>query len=205
MSAAVAPRAPATGAMATLATTMPAVVAQRSSDDGPDRSVSGGQPPPAAASLPGRPVPGAAFLALGALFGVLLSRAGATHYDAYAGLFLFRDLQLLWVIAVGAATGAVAIAALQRARARVLLTGEPLAPVRKPMRRGLFAGAVLLGLGWGLAGACPGTVLVMVGEGKVQALWTVAGIGLGTWLYGLVEARRVPAPTVGTAPAAAPQ
>jgi len=43
-------------------------------------------------------------------------------------------------------------------------------------------------LGWGLAGACPGTILVMAGEGKVTALFTIVGILLGTWVYGLTHA-----------------
>jgi uncharacterized membrane protein YedE/YeeE len=130
------------------------------------------------------------FLALGALFGLLLSRAGATTYDAYAGLFLFTDLRLLWVIGAGAVTGGVGVELLRRAKVRPLLGGAPIDPKGKPMRRGLLPGALLLGLGWGLAGACPGTVIAMVGEGKLPALVTAAGIALGTWLYGVVDARR---------------
>ena len=38
---------------------------------------------------------GPGFLALGALFGFLLSRAGATTYDFYAQLFLFQDYSKL--------------------------------------------------------------------------------------------------------------
>ena len=47
------------------------------------------------------------FVLMGALFGFLLSRAGATTYDFYAKLFLFEDLQLMWVIAAAAAVGIV--------------------------------------------------------------------------------------------------
>lgn len=130
------------------------------------------------------------FLLLGALFGFLLSRGGATTYDFYAKLFLFQDLQLLWVIVNAIAVGAPLLRLLQRANARALLTGERIAFARKPMKRGLFAGALLLGVGWGLAGACPGTVLVMVGEGKIGAFFTVLGVSLGTWLYGAWQDRR---------------
>ena len=50
--------------------------------------------------------------------------------------------------------------------------------------------ALLFGLGWGVAGACPGTVLVMLGEGKLGALFTIAGITAGTYLYGAVHTRK---------------
>ena len=130
------------------------------------------------------------FLPLGILFGFILSRAGATTYDFYAGLFLFRDLQLLWVIAVAASVGAVGVALLKIAGARALLGGATLSFRGKPYTRSLVPGSLLFGLGWGLAGACPGTVLVMLGEGKLGALFTIVGIVAGTYLYGVVHSRR---------------
>ncbi len=125
------------------------------------------------------------FLPMGIVFGFILSRAGATTYDFYAELFLFRDLQLLWVIAVAASVGAAGIAVLKVAGARALLDGTALSFQGKPYTRSLVPGSLLFGLGWGLAGACPGTVLVMLGEGKLGALFTIAGITLGTYLYGV--------------------
>jgi len=124
------------------------------------------------------------FLPLGGVFGFLLSRAGATTYDYYAKLFLFEDLQLVWVIGTAVAVGIPGIALLKRARARALLTGEIIELRGKPMTRELPAGALMLGAGWGLSAACPGTVLTMLGEGKVAALFTVLGIVLGTYAYG---------------------
>lgn len=138
------------------------------------------------------------YLLYGALFGFLLSRAGATTYDFYAGLFLFSDLQLLWVIAAGAAVGAVGIGILKRTGATTLASGEAISWSPKPYKADLIPGALLLGAGWGLAGACPGTVLAMIGEGKVGGLFTLAGIFFGTWLYGAFDARRSqPAAAVG--------
>lgn len=136
------------------------------------------------------------FLFLGALFGFLLSRAGATTYDFYAQLFLFQDLQLLWVIATAAGVGAAGTALLRRSKARALVGGGPIALQGKPWKRGLVAGSLLFGVGWGLAGACPGTALAMLGEGKIGAAFTVGGILVGTWLYG-VQLSRSQAPAAG--------
>lgn len=130
------------------------------------------------------------FLPMGIVFGFILSRAGATTYDFYAELFLFRDFQLLWVIAVAASIGAVGVALLKVTGARVLLGGAALSYRGKPYTRSLVPGSLLFGLGWGVAGACPGTVLVMLGEGKLGALFTIAGITAGTYLYGAVHTRK---------------
>jgi len=123
------------------------------------------------------------FLLFGAVFGFLLSRAGATTFDFYAKLFLFQDMQLLWVIVTAGLVGATGIMLFKRMRARAP-DGALLTYKGKPMRRGLVLGALLFGVGWGLSGACPGTAPAMLGEGKLAAGFTFAGILLGTYLYG---------------------
>lgn len=129
------------------------------------------------------------FLPLGALFGFILSRAGATTYDFYAKLFLFEDLQLMWVMAVAAGVGAVGFQLLKRINANALLSSEPLSFKGKAYRRGLVPGSLLFGAGWGLAGACPGTALAMLGEGKLGAAITILGMLLGTYVYGVWQSR----------------
>lgn len=129
------------------------------------------------------------FLPMGILFGFILSRAGATTYDYYAQLFLFQHLQLLWVIATAAGVGAVGVALLKRVRPETLLGRDPISFVGKAYKPDLVPGALLFGAGWGLAGACPGTALVMLGEGKLGALFSIAGMLIGTYAYGAFKSR----------------
>ena len=131
------------------------------------------------------------FLIWGAVFGFLLSRAGATTFDYYAGLFLFRDLQLLWVICCAVAVGVVGVALLKRLGVASVYERKKLTFAGKQMTRHLPLGAVLLGIGWGLAGACPGTAMVMLGEGKLAALFTALGIALGTYVHGRSTAKPI--------------
>lgn len=129
------------------------------------------------------------FLLLGTVFGFLLSRAGATTFDFYAQLFLFEDLQLLWVIATAGVVGIIGTSALKRFRARAWADRQPLSFQGKPMRKTLVLGALLFGIGWGVSGACPGTAPAMLGEGKMLAGFTLLGILLGTYLYGRTHAK----------------
>ncbi len=129
------------------------------------------------------------FIGLGTLFGFLLSRAGATTFDHYAGLFLLKDLQLLWVIGVAVATGLVGVAVLQWLAPSSIIGRAPLPFAGKPWKKGLALGSLIFGLGWGLSAACPGTALAMLGEGKLAPLFTVGGILLGTWIYGWQQDR----------------
>lgn len=49
----------------------------------------------------------------------------------------------------------------------------------------LLGGAALFGIGWGLAGYCPGPAIASLGFGNAEALWflpaMVAGAGLQRW------------------------
>jgi uncharacterized membrane protein YedE/YeeE len=94
------------------------------------------------------------------------------------------------VIAAAVVVGAPLVQLLRRLGVRALFSGKPIEFQPKPMKRGLLAGALLLGVGWGLAAACPGTVLTMLGEGKLAGVFTISGILLGTWLYGAWHDRR---------------
>ena len=129
------------------------------------------------------------FLPLGMLFGFLLSRAGATTYEYYAKLFLFQNLQLMWVMGIAAGVGMVGVLGLKKFAKRSLFTGQPISFEGKPYRKGLIAGSLLFGAGWGVAGACPGTALAMLGEGKLGALFTIVGISLGTFIFGAWQSR----------------
>ena len=48
-------------------------------------------------------------------------------------------------------------------------------------------GGVLFGLGWALAGACPGPMYVLTGAGYVSILLVIFGALLGTFVYGMVK------------------
>ncbi|RMH42626.1 MAG: hypothetical protein D6689_07625 [Deltaproteobacteria bacterium] len=126
------------------------------------------------------------FLLFGAGFGFLLSRVGATDFDAIAGMFLLSDLHLMGVIGVAIAVAAVGLHRWAR-RAAAGRPAPTIAP--KPVKPGLIVGAALFGAGWGLTGTCPGTGLAQVGEGRWIALFTVAGMLAGTALYRVVGAR----------------
>lgn len=123
------------------------------------------------------------FTLFGALFGFVLSRGRVSDYDTIAGMFRLTDLHLFGVIGAAIGTAALGLWLIRRGGNRTI-TGDPVEVRRKPWQRGVFSGGLLFGAGWALTGACPGTSLVQVGEGKLLAIFTVAGIVLGTYAFG---------------------
>jgi uncharacterized membrane protein YedE/YeeE len=134
---------------------------------------------------------------LGVVFGFVLSRAGATDYDAIRGMFRLTDLHLMGVIGTAVALLAVAFALARKAGWKAV-TGEPVTLATKPMVKGLVAGSLLFGVGWGITGTCPGTALAQIGEGRVAGLATFVGILVGA--YGAERWNRARASSAARAP-----
>jgi len=130
------------------------------------------------------------FTLFGALFGFVLSRGRVSDYDTIAGMFRLTDLHLFGVIGAAIGTSAIGLWMIRQGGNRTV-SGAPVDVRRKPWQPGVFSGGLVLGAGWALSGACPGTSLVQVGEGKLLALFTVAGIALGTYLFGRLRSSGV--------------
>ena len=123
------------------------------------------------------------FTIFGTLFGFVLSRGRVSDYDTIAGMFRLTDLHLFGVIGTAIATASIGLWLIRRGGNRTV-TGDPVDVRRKAWQPGVFSGGLVLGAGWALTGACPGTSLVQVGEGKLVAVFTVAGILVGTYVFG---------------------
>jgi uncharacterized membrane protein YedE/YeeE len=141
------------------------------------------------------------YLLLGTIFGFILSRSGAADYDFIQGMFLFTNFQLYGIIGVAVLVAVPGIWLIKR-RGRTL-TGRPIAIELKPLHRGNIGGAVLFGIGWSLAGMCPGPIFVNIGEGKIYAVAALAGALAGAGLFGTIYQRlekpfALPALKVGT-------
>jgi uncharacterized membrane protein YedE/YeeE len=50
-------------------------------------------------------------------------------------------------------------------------------------------GGFLFGIGWSIAGMCPGPILVNIGEGKLYAIAALAGALTGTAIFGSLYTR----------------
>ncbi len=122
------------------------------------------------------------FLGFGTLFGFVLSRTGASDYDLIMGMFIGYDYTLVGVIGTAIITGAVGMQVLKKFK-HPIKSGEPLKINAKQLGRWSLLGAGIFGLGWGISGACPGTVLAQLGEGKIYGFFTFIGMIFGTYLY----------------------
>jgi uncharacterized membrane protein YedE/YeeE len=127
------------------------------------------------------------FVVLGTLFGFVLSRSGAADYNFIQAMFLFTSFQLYGIIGTAVVLTAPGLWLIKRYGRTAL--GKPIAIELKPLHRGNMVGGLLFGIGWSIAGMCPGPILVNIGEGKVYALAALAGALAGAALLGAVYPR----------------
>lgn len=141
------------------------------------------------------------YVALGTIFGFVLSRSGAADYDFIQGMFIVEQFQLYGIIGTAVAVTAPGLWLIRR-HGRTAL-GRPLEVELKPLHRGNVAGGLIFGVGWSIAGMCPGPILVNIGEGKVYAIAALAGALAGAAIFGALYPRlqhpfKLPPLAVGT-------
>ncbi|MDP3058685.1 MAG: YeeE/YedE thiosulfate transporter family protein, partial [bacterium] len=100
-------------------------------------------------------------------------------------MFTGENLWLAWVILSAIVTGAIGMQLIK------LFGGKGFRHAvidikQEPFTKATVVGGAIFGLGWAVSGACPGTVLAQIGEGKVLGLFTVIGLLAGTYLYALL-------------------
>lgn len=128
----------------------------------------------------------------GGLFGLGLAMSGMTDarrvlgFLDVAGAF---DPTLLFVLG-GAVTTTLVLFRWVLRRQRPLLAEAFRVPRPGRIDRPLLLGAAIFGVGWGLAGYCPGPALAGLGAGSVEALWFVPAMLLGAQLHRMLERRR---------------
>lgn len=142
-----------------------------------------------------KPLPTLAAGFAGLIFGFGLLLSGMADP---AKVLAFLDITGRWdpslaLVMAGAIAVASPVFAWARRRERSLLGEAMPAPASAPIDLRLIGGAVVFGIGWGLAGYCPGPAVVSLGAGQLPAAWLVSGMVAGMaiveWLDGRVGAR----------------
>ena len=138
-----------------------------------------------------------AFVA-GLVFGIGLIVSGMFNPAKVLG---FLDLAGRWdpslalVMAGAIAVGVVAFGIAGK-RAQTLLGSPMLLPTTRDIDRRLVLGSLVFGIGWGLAGFCPGPALVALGAGYGKAVAFTAGMLAGMLVFELVERTRARATNI---------
>ena len=127
-----------------------------------------------------------AYLLIGTFFGILLIKSEVVSWFRIQEMFRFQSFFMYGVLGSAVASAALTIWLAERFGWRSL-TAEPIriAPKRweKGARHRYWIGGTLFGLGWGLAGTCPGPIYALLGYGASGAVVVLLAALAGTRTY----------------------
>jgi uncharacterized protein len=130
-----------------------------------------------------------AALAAGVLFGVGLV---VSQMTSPAKVLAFLDVAGAWDPSLALVMGAALLVTVPAFRV-ILGRDRPLfdesfhLPLKQSLDGRLLTGAALFGIGWGLAGFCPGPALAALGAGETDPWLFVFGLVMGSWVAGRMQ------------------
>ncbi|NYJ26660.1 YeeE/YedE family protein [Allomuricauda sp. ARW1Y1] len=129
------------------------------------------------------------YILLGTFLGIVLYKSEAASWFRIYEMFQFDSFHMYGIIGSALAVGVVLVFWIKKSKIKSF-SGEI---IQIPDKEKSFAryilGGTLFGLGWALAGACPGPIYILVGAGYWPIIIVLVGAILGAFVYGLVRAR----------------
>lgn len=124
----------------------------------------------------------------GALFGFGLALSTMIQPEVVLSFLRFQDFGLLLVLG-----GAVVVTAIVYQLAPRVMRRPWFEPTfgKHPseMNANTLGGAALFGVGWGIAGVCPGPAIAGLGAGNWPLLLSLVGLFAGAWVQGWLASR----------------
>lgn len=127
------------------------------------------------------------FLIIGIIFGIILSKSEVVSWYRIYEMFKFQSFHMYGVIGSAISIGIVLMQLFKRG---IIKDFQGNKINVKPKKKGFiraFIGGCIFGLGWALAGTCPGPIFVLIGNGTVSILIVLLGAVLGAFIFGLLH------------------
>jgi uncharacterized membrane protein YedE/YeeE len=129
------------------------------------------------------------FLAVGFFFGVLLVKSEIVSWYRIFEMFKFQSFHMYGIIGSAIALGMIGLLIMKKFKVKDINGNQISIPDKEHRFTGGLIGGAIFGLGWGLAGACPGPMYVLLGTGVLTIAIVLVGTIIGTFIYGILRPR----------------
>ncbi len=127
------------------------------------------------------------YLFTGILFGIVMTKAEIISWYRIYEMFTFESFHMYGVIGSAVLLGIIGVQVIKRRHVTAMSGDEMNFAPKQPSITRYLVGGTIFGLGWALAGACPGPMFVLAGYGYGAILVVILGALLGTFTYGTVR------------------
>ena len=122
------------------------------------------------------------FIVIGAVFGLVLTKTEAVSWFRIQEMFRFQSFHMYGIIGSAIVVGMISIFIIRKLDAKAI-NGEEIIIPDKKLTKGSIIGGTIFGMGWALAGACPGPLYALLGAGYPVILVSILSALAGTWVY----------------------
>lgn len=127
------------------------------------------------------------YLLVGFVFGIVLTKSEAVSWYRIYEMFQFQSFHMYGIISVAIATGLIGIQLMKRKNLKDIKGSQINIPDKEPGSARYWIGGLIFGLGWALAGACPGPIFILIGAGFWPLVFVLVGALVGTFIYGVLK------------------
>ncbi len=129
------------------------------------------------------------YIILGTFLGVVLYKSEAASWFRIYEMFQFDSFHMYGIIGSALAVGVVLVFWIKKSKVKSFF-GESIHIENKEKSFTRYIlGGTLFGLGWALAGACPGPIYILVGAGYWPIIIVLIGALFGAFLYGILRGK----------------
>jgi uncharacterized membrane protein YedE/YeeE len=118
----------------------------------------------------------------GFLFGFFLQKGGVAKYHILMGVLLLEDFTVIKVMLTAILVGMIGVYTLHA-------LGQVELKIKPTRLASNLSGGLIFGVGFGLAGYCPGTTSAALGQGNYDALAVMVGMVAGSYCFAELSRR----------------
>lgn len=127
------------------------------------------------------------YILIGILFGMTLFKAEAVSWFRIYEMFHFQSFHMYGIIFSSIAMGILIIQWIKRTHMKSTEGLEIVIPDKDKHAPRYIIGGTIFGLGWALAGVCPGPMFIVLGSGYTVLVIFLLSAITGTFVYGLLR------------------
>ncbi len=127
------------------------------------------------------------YLITGIFFGIVMFKSEAASWFRIYEMFTFGSFHMYGIIGSALILGIIGIQILKKTNSKALGGQELQLAAKDRSYPRYLLGGVIFGLGWALAGACPGPMYVLLGAGYGSIALVIIGALIGTFTYGVLR------------------
>ena len=130
---------------------------------------------------------GLKFVIAGIVFGIIMVKSEAASWYRIQEMFRFQSFRMYGIIGAAVILGVPGVYLIKKWR----LKDDQGNAIQFHEKEGKWTkyviGGLIFGMGWALAGSCPGPMFVNLGYGYLTMLIVIIGALSGTFVYGIIK------------------